>query len=152
MRKYQFSRFVLIDASSESSGESVHWSLRCFKMRQKPNFLIFLSRLTQAAKTQAGLCIGISSTEPSFLENAITVHCEIFQIKHWNISIKGNKNLFSEKGCYWKHTIRTPIQGLHCLPRYKDKDFKPRTQRTITKSNPERDFFSFNVSIKRFGY
>ena len=103
----------------------------------------FLSRLTQAAKTQAGLCIGISSTEPSFLENAITVHGEIFQIKHWNISIKGNKNLFSEIGCYWKHRIRTPIQGLHCLPRYKDKDFKPLTQRTITKSNPERDFFSF---------
>ena len=46
----------------------------------------FLSRLTQAAKTQAGLCIGISSTEPSFLENAITVHCEIFQINDWNIN------------------------------------------------------------------
>ena len=49
-----------------------------------PDF--FLSRLTQAAKTQAGLCIGISSTEPSFLENAITVHCEKFQITHWNIN------------------------------------------------------------------
>ena len=64
----------------------------------------FLSRLTQAAKTQAGLCIGISSTEPSFLENAITVHCEIFQIKHWNITIKGNKNLFSEKKVVTENT------------------------------------------------
>ena len=71
----------------------------------------FLSHLTQAAKTQAGLCIGISSTEPSFLENAITVHCEIFQIKHWNISIKGNKNLFSEKGCYWKHKNQNTYSG-----------------------------------------
>ena len=86
-----------VDASSESSGESVHWSLRCFKCDKYQISRFFLSRLTQAAKTQAGLCIGISSTEPSFLENAITVHCEIFQIKHWNISIKGNKNLFSKK-------------------------------------------------------
>ena len=65
-----------------------------------------LSRLTQAAKTQAGLCIGISSTEPSFLENAITVHCEIFQIKHWNISIKGNKNLFSTENTQSEHLFR----------------------------------------------
>ena len=98
--------------------------LRCFKIRHIPNFLNFFSRLTQAEKAQARLCIGISSTEPSLLENAITVHCEIFQIKHWNI----DKNLFSEKCCYWIHTIRTPIQGLPCLPRYKDNDFKPRTQ------------------------
>ena len=34
-------------------------SLRCFKMRQIPNILISFSRLTQAAKAQAGLCIGI---------------------------------------------------------------------------------------------
>ena len=55
-------------------------------MRQIPNFPIFFSRLTQAAKAQARLCIGISSTEPSLLENEITMHCEIFQIKHWNIN------------------------------------------------------------------
>ena len=91
--------------------------------------IFFLSRLTQAAKAQAGLCIGISWTEPSLLENAITVHCEIFQIKHWNINKRVIRTYFLKKGCYWKHTIRTPIQGLHCLPRYKDKDLKPRTQR-----------------------
>ena len=89
----------------------------------------------QAAKAHAGLCIGISSTEPSLLEKAITVYCEIFLIKHWNIKKKGNKNSFSEKGCYWKHTIKTPIRGLHCLNRYKDKDLKPPTQ-----------------IVKRFGY
>ena len=59
-------------------------------MRRIPNFPIFFqvfhSRLTQAVKAQARLCIGLGSTEPSLLENAITVHCEIFQIKHWNIN------------------------------------------------------------------
>ena len=40
----------------------------------------------RAAKAQTSLCVGINSTEPSLLENTITVHCEIFQIKHWNIN------------------------------------------------------------------
>ena len=61
-------------------------SLCCFKMRQIPNSPFFFSRLTQAAKAQAGLCFGISSSEPSLHENAINVHCELFQIKHWNIN------------------------------------------------------------------
>ena len=60
-------------------------SLRCIKMRQIPIFQIF-SLLMRAAKVQASLYIGICSTEPSLLENAITVHCEIFQIKHRNIN------------------------------------------------------------------
>ena len=88
--KYQFSRFFIFGASSKSSGESVHWTrldwafvvLKCDKY-QIPDFF---SRLTQAAKAQARLCIGKSFTEPSLLENAITVQCEIFQIKHWNIN------------------------------------------------------------------
>ena len=95
-------------------------SLRFLKCDKYQISRFFFSRLTQAAEAQARLCIDISLTEPSLLENAITMHCEIFQIKHWNINKKGNKNLFSEKGCYWKPTIRTPIQGLHCLSRYKD--------------------------------
>ena len=75
-----------------------------------------------------GLCIGISWTEPSLLENAITVHWEIFQIKHWNINKRVIRTYFLKKKiCYWKNTIRPPIQGLHCVPRYKDKDLKPRT-------------------------
>ena len=56
--------------------------LKCDKYQ----FPDFFSLLTQAAKAQARLCIGISSTEPSLLENAITVHFEIFQIKHWNVN------------------------------------------------------------------
>ena len=36
------------------------------------NFPIFFS-LMRAAKAQASLCFGINSTEPSLLENAITV-------------------------------------------------------------------------------
>ena len=76
----------------------------------------------------------LKSLQTSLLENAITVHCEIFQIKHWNINKRVIRTYFLKKVVtgntqgYWKHTIRTPIKGLHCLPRYKDKDFKPRTQ------------------------
>ena len=76
-------------------------SLHCFKMRQIQNFPIFpdfVSRFkTQAAKAQARLCIGISLTEPSLLENAITVHCEIFQIKHWNINKRVIGHYFLKK-------------------------------------------------------
>ena len=57
----------------------------------------FSSRLTQAAKAQARLCIGISSTEPSLLANAITVHCEIFQIKHWNINKRVIRTYFQQR-------------------------------------------------------
>ena len=48
-------------------------------------------------KAQAELCIGISSTEPSLLENAITVHGEIFQIKHWNINKRVIRTYFLKK-------------------------------------------------------
>ena len=51
------------------------------------------------------------------------MHGEIFQIKHWNINKRVVRTYFLKNV-----VIRTPIQGLHCLPRYKDKDFKPRTQ------------------------
>ena len=51
----------------------------------------------QAAKAQAGLCIGMSSTKPSMLENTITVHCEIFQIKHWNINKRVIRTYFLKK-------------------------------------------------------
>ena len=78
------------------------------------HFHIFFS-LMPAAKAQASLCMGISSTEHSLLENAITVHCEISQIKHWNINKRVIRTYFLNKGCYWKHTIITPIQCLHCL-------------------------------------
>ena len=126
--KYQFSRFFS------------HWckqrnlrrvcALAKIRLSLATNVPIFFSRLTQAAKAQAGLCIGISwRTEPSLLKIAITMHCEIFQIKHWNIDKSIIRTYFLKKGCYWKHTIRTPIQDLHCFPRYKDKDLRPRTQR-----------------------
>ena len=91
-------------------------SVRCFKLRQLPNSRFFVSRSTHAAIAQVWLCIGISSTDPSLLENAITVHCEIFQIKHRNF----NKRVITTYFLKNKHTIRTPIQGLHCLLRYKD--------------------------------
>ena len=81
-------------------------------MRQIPNSRFFFSRLTQAAKVQVGLCFGISSTEPALLENVLTLHCEIFQIKHWNINKRVIRTYFLKKGCHLKHTIRTPIQGL----------------------------------------
>ena len=59
-------------------------------------FIYFFS-LMPAAKAQASLCIGISSTEPSLLENAITVHCEIFQIKSWNINKRELRTYFLKK-------------------------------------------------------
>ena len=66
-------------------------------MRQIKISRFFSFRLTQAVKAPAGLCIGLSSTEPSFLENAITVHCEIFQIKHWNINKRVIRTYFLKK-------------------------------------------------------
>ena len=112
-------------------------------MRKIPNFPFFSLSFNACSENSGGAVHWHKLDWAFFSWKCDNRACEIFQIKHWNIWIKGNNNLFSEKGCYWKHTIRTPIQGLHCLPRYKDKDFKPRTQRSITKSNPERDFFSF---------
>ena len=35
--------------------------------------------------------------KPSSLENAITVHCDIFQIKHWNINIRVIGTYFLKK-------------------------------------------------------
>ena len=54
LRKYQLSRFFLIDASSESSGESVHLSLRCFKMRQIPNVPIFSLSFNASSENSGG--------------------------------------------------------------------------------------------------
>ena len=47
---------------------------------------IFLSRFNASSESSGWAVHGISSTEPSLLENTITVHCGIFQIKHWNIN------------------------------------------------------------------
>ena len=54
-----------------------------------PDF--FFSRLTQAAKAQARLCIGISSTEPSFLENARDIS------NNWNINKRVVRTYFLKK-------------------------------------------------------
>ena len=78
-------------------------------------FPYFFSRLTQAARAQARLCIGISSTEPSLLENAITVYCEIFQIKHWNINKRVITYFLKKKVVTGnKHSEHLSIQGLSC--------------------------------------
>ena len=76
----------------------MHWqkldvafvALKCGKYQ----FSRLFFSLMRAAKAQASLCISKNSTEPSFLENAITVHCEIFQIKHWNISNREKRTFF----------------------------------------------------------
>ena len=113
--------FLLIRAAKAQASLCISknsLSLCCIKIRQIQNSrFFFVSRLTHAAKAQAGLCIGISSSEPSLLENAITVHCKIFHIKHRNINKRVIRTYFLKKK---PHTIRTLIQCLHCLPRYKD--------------------------------
>ena len=102
-------------------------------------FPYFFSRLTQAARSQARLCIGISSTEPSLLENAITVYCEIFQIKHWNIN-KRIITYFMKKGCYWKQTFRAPqYSGSALLARLQRKKIKPRTQSVSNGLDTDHD-------------
>ena len=48
-----------------------------------------------------------SSTEPSMLENTITVHCEIFQIKHWNINKRVIRTYFLKKFLLETHNQNT---------------------------------------------
>ena len=85
-RACTFSIFFLIDASRESTGESVHW--------HKPD-----------------------SSEPSLFENAITVHYDIFQIKHWNI----NKRVLIRTYFLKKVVTRTPFRACTACPDTKIK-------------------------------
>ena len=48
---------------------------------------------------------------PSLLENVITVHCEIFQIKHWNINKRDGINDRVDCAIYHTYLIKRLKSG-----------------------------------------